>query len=60
MRFSTQHIIDAVCALILVAVLLVPMAATQVYQQQANTNAITASASHLHAARPASRAARAN
>ena len=39
MRFSTQHITDAACALILVAVLPVPMAATQVYQPQAKINA---------------------
>jgi len=38
MRFSTQLIIDAVCALILVAVLVVPMLVTRPYQPQAKTN----------------------
>ncbi len=39
MRFSTQHIIDAVCAVILVAVLLVPMFASRLDQPQAKINA---------------------
>ena len=60
MRFSTQLVIDAACALILVAVLFVPMAATQAYQPQANVHRVTASAAHLHAARPVRHAARAN
>ena len=39
MRFPQQLVIDAVCALIVLAVLVVPIFATQYYQQQAETNA---------------------
>jgi hypothetical protein len=38
MKFSTQLVIDAVCALILVALLVVPTLVTRPYQPQANTN----------------------
>jgi hypothetical protein len=38
MRFSTQLIIDAVCALILVALLVVPMLVTHPYQPQATNS----------------------
>ncbi len=38
MKFSTQLIIDAACALILVAVLVVPMLVTNPYQPHAGTN----------------------
>jgi hypothetical protein len=38
MKFSTQLIIDAACALILVALLVVPMLVTHPYQPQAKTN----------------------
>ena len=38
MKFSTQLIIDAACALILVAVLVVPMLVTQPYQPHANNS----------------------
>jgi hypothetical protein len=38
MKFSTQLVIDAVCALILIALLVVPMLVTRPYQPQAKTN----------------------
>lgn len=55
MRFSTQQlVIDTACALIFIAVLVVPMFATQVGQQQTDVNPhrATASATHLRAAQP--------
>jgi hypothetical protein len=38
MKFSTQLVIDAVCAVILIAVIVVPMLVTRPYQPQAKTN----------------------
>jgi hypothetical protein len=50
MRFSTQLVIDAVCALILIALLFVPMLASLPDQPQGKTDAnahrVTASATH--------------
>jgi hypothetical protein len=64
MRFSSQLVIDAACALIVVALLFVPMLATRSYQPQAKNNAnvhrITASATHLRATRPVNHVAPAN
>ena len=49
MKFSTQLVIDAVCALILIALLVVPMLVTRPYQPQAKTN--SHSAHHVAQAR---------
>jgi hypothetical protein len=64
MRFSSQLVIDAACALIVVALLVVPMLATRSHQPQANANAgvhrVSASATHLRAARPVGHVANSN
>ncbi|HME80733.1 MAG TPA: hypothetical protein VKF82_01505 [Candidatus Eremiobacteraceae bacterium] len=52
MRFSTQLIIDAACAVIGIAVLVVPLLVTQIYQPQTNATAhvhnVTASAARAN------------
>jgi len=64
MRFSTQQlVIDTARALIFIAVLVVPMFATQVGQQQqtnVNPHRVTASATHLRAAQPVTHVAHSN